>query len=219
MAYVPDWGRLGDVLARVVKTGLSEQEAQRDICNAIADRKIRVRLSVEFIIESPIDSLNQHRFRKEYGNYSRQVFDGTISLELPFWIVPAEFSWVESRFELPWRFQPGMKGFNSPVTSGRVGIELFNADVTSVLCTTRAPHSIEEHPSAAASFGSGAKSRGISDAIDQLWSDGIIPNGLSAKDRDRAIIEWIDKAGGSVPSNPARAIQRVLKARRSKPFP
>jgi hypothetical protein len=63
--------------------------------------------------------------------------------------------------------------------------------------------------------GPGAKTRGIAGAIDELWPNEI-PKGLTAKDRNRAIIEWLVENGCSVPTNPERAIQRVLKARRSR---
>jgi hypothetical protein len=58
----------------------------------------------------------------------------------------------------------------------------------------------------------GAKSRGIAEAIEKLWPKGL-PTGLSAKDRNRAIIKWLEDAGYSLPTNPERAIQRVLKVR------
>jgi hypothetical protein len=61
----------------------------------------------------------------------------------------------------------------------------------------------------------GAKSRGIVEAIDTLWPNDI-PKGLSAKARNKAIIEWLEQAGYSLPINPERAIQRALKARRSR---
>jgi hypothetical protein len=63
--------------------------------------------------------------------------------------------------------------------------------------------------------GPGAKTRGIAEAIDELWS-GEIPEGLIAKDRNKAILAWLHDKGYSVPGKPERAIQRVLKARRSR---
>jgi hypothetical protein len=71
------------------------------------------------------------------------------------------------------------------------------------------------HPSSEGQSRSGAKSRGIAEAIDTLWPNGL-PKGLSAKDRNRAIIKWLEGAGYSLPTKPERAIQRVLKARRSR---
>jgi hypothetical protein len=63
--------------------------------------------------------------------------------------------------------------------------------------------------------GPGAKTRGIARAIGQLWLNDI-PEGLTAKDRNRAIIDWLRDNKYSVPSQPERAIQRVLKARLSR---
>jgi hypothetical protein len=59
----------------------------------------------------------------------------------------------------------------------------------------------------------GAKSRGIAEAIKKLWPNGL-PKGLSAKDRNNEIIKWLTDARYSLPTNPERAIQRVLKLRK-----
>ncbi len=64
-------------------------------------------------------------------------------------------------------------------------------------------------PNAAA--GTGAKSRGIRLAIDTLWPSGI-PHGLTGKDRNRKIEEWLRANGHSVPTDLARAVQRALKS-------
>jgi hypothetical protein len=79
------------------------------------------------------------------------------------------------------------------------------------------PHSVEQASVNAASKAAafGAKTRGIMGAINQLWPAGI-PNGLVAKERNNAILEHLKKNGGSIPKDPARAVQRVLKARRPK---
>lgn len=74
----------------------------------------------------------------------------------------------------------------------------------------------DNRPSAVGSkAGLGAKALGIEQAIQQLWPNGI-PQGLSAKDRNRRILVWLKSNGCSVPKSPERAIQRVLKARRSR---
>jgi hypothetical protein len=57
------------------------------------------------------------------------------------------------------------------------------------------------------------KSQGIEGVIEALWS-GNIPNGLSAKERNKKIIDYLAANGLSVSTSPERAIQRVLKARR-----
>jgi hypothetical protein len=133
MAYVPHWGRLGDALRRVMGWGLSQEEAQQDICNAIADRKIRLRPRVELITRGSVDAWNDHRFAGEYRHFLGGLFDGTLPLEVPSRLGPAELNWAESRFETPWQFEPGLRDFPGPIRSGHVWIELFNSDITKVL--------------------------------------------------------------------------------------
>jgi hypothetical protein len=61
----------------------------------------------------------------------------------------------------------------------------------------------------------GAKGRAVANAIDQLWPNGI-PEGLSAKDRNLKIVDRIKLNEGSVPKDVGRAVQRALRARRSR---
>lgn len=42
--YVRNWERLSETLKRVMGTGVPEHQARADICNAIADRRIRIRI-------------------------------------------------------------------------------------------------------------------------------------------------------------------------------
>ena len=49
--------------------------------------------------------------------------------------------------------------------------------------------------------GPGAKAEGISEAISQLWPNQI-PKGLSAKDRNKAIIDRMRQNGSSIPNSP-----------------
>jgi hypothetical protein len=60
----------------------------------------------------------------------------------------------------------------------------------------------------------GAKTRGVQEAIDHLWPNGI-PPGLSPKERNNKIIDHIDHNGGSIPST--RTIERVLQTRTAHP--
>lgn len=208
MAYLLEWEQLGDALKRVVGAGSPEQLAQRDICLAIADQKIKIRPTVEFTTRSSNDHQLNQRFALEYRNYVRRLFTRSLSLELPWRLKPADFHWSESRFETLWQFEPGMEGFPGPPRLGLVQIELFTTDVIGVLCD-RANGAEQERTGS--KTGSGAKTRGIVEAIGQLWPTGI-PQGLSAKERNNAIIEQMKHNKSSIPNDPARAIQRALKA-------
>jgi hypothetical protein len=47
MAYTPDCMTLADALQRLMATGTSEEEGKTDLCRAVADRKIDVRVRIE----------------------------------------------------------------------------------------------------------------------------------------------------------------------------
>src|SRR6185437_16333976 len=125
MAYVPEWEQLREALERVIASGgLSIQEAQRDICRAIADQKIKVRPRVNFIKRTTADHQLHHKFASEYRNYERQLFNRTIAFDMPSRLQPKDFDWDQSCFRSDWLFQPGMEGFPGPPRDARVGIEL-----------------------------------------------------------------------------------------------
>jgi hypothetical protein len=93
---------------------------------------------------------------------------------------------------------------------------LPNPDVTDVHCGGRREDQDERARAASkAQSPAGAKSRGIAEAIEELWPKGL-PKGLSAKHRNKEIVKWLEHAGYSLPINQERAIQRVLKALRSR---
>jgi hypothetical protein len=114
MAYVPDWERLSDALRRVVAAGLSKPEAQRDICRAIADRKIRIRLQAAKA-EIPEASWS-----------GRAVGSHVV---IPKDLSPRDLDWRKSLPKRPWQH-----GDHPFVQLHLTLIELFTADVTRVLC-------------------------------------------------------------------------------------
>jgi hypothetical protein len=122
MPYVPDWERLADALKRVMATGIREQ-AKQDICNAIADRKIRIRGLV-----AKEDGL---------GSFGERVV-GTVrrggEIEIPSHLGAHDFDWDKSRPVSPWHESqthgPGVFAARWQLD----WIELCRADVTAVLC-------------------------------------------------------------------------------------
>lgn len=191
MAYTPDWEPLADALKRVMATGVSENEAKIGLCHAMADRKINVRVRIA---------------ASDYGMRGQVFSDGNV--RVPPHLMPGDLDWEQSRPIGQWPIgpKPGehyhwVHGWeNWPIDL----LELSTVNVTDRLCGGRANHKAQ-HKAAA-----GAKTKGVLEAIHQLWPDGI-PNGLTAKDRDNAIRDQLSKTGGSVPQDLARAVQRALR--------
>src|SRR5580704_12308679 len=114
MAYVPDWERLSDALSRVMAAGLSKPEAQRDICRAIVDRKISIRLQAA-------------KAEIPEAKWSGPVVGSHASI--PQDLSPRDFDWRKSLPKRPWQH-----GDHPFVQVHLTLIELFSADVTLVLC-------------------------------------------------------------------------------------
>jgi hypothetical protein len=121
VAYTPDWEPLAAALQRVRATGVSEDEAKTDLCRAVADRRIDVRVSI---------AATDHGMRG-------QVFsDGNVGV--PPHLKPRDLDWVQSRPLAQWSIgpRPGQHytwigGWeNRPLDL----IELSTANVIEVLC-------------------------------------------------------------------------------------
>ena len=154
--YVRNWERLSETLKRVMGTGVPEHQARADICNAIADRRIRIRI----YWVSP---------RKLIRRQVRYVKPD----EIPEHLRPADFDWTQSRVR---DFRPWIKVHNpSGTVLGHWGliedarhtsdsslpraltyippivldwhrVELFWPDVTEVLLTIRTDKSAGTRP-------------------------------------------------------------------------
>jgi hypothetical protein len=104
-----------------MKTGASEDEAKMDLCRAMADRKIDIRVMIA----------------SSEGGMGGQVFaDGNVSV--PTHLRPGDLDWVRSRPLAPWSIGPrpgehyewigGWKNRSLDL------IELSTADVIEILC-------------------------------------------------------------------------------------
>ena len=204
MAYAPDWEPLASAVNRVVAAGATKDQAKRDLCLAIADEKIVTRV---------------HLAAKPYQ--PEIVLLSGVHIDVPSRLSPKDLDWRHSRPIKHWpiaQIRPGESVMSFISRAGHLVertidlIELCTSDVTTVLCVTRSnPNNEPVRAGLDFKSGPGAKTRGIADAINELWH-GKIPKGLSAKDRNKAIIDWLPENGCSVPANPERAIQRVLQA-------
>lgn len=161
MAYFPDSERLDEVLKRATAAGLSRREAQRDICRAIADRKIKVRFRVVFTDDDVLSILPPEtashyreglRSGKDAANWRgllnqlspRQLVGGTAPVEIPSRLSPCDFDWRKSSCKKPWNIRGGFPTF--PKSCHLDLIELCSADVTRVLIASRSGAHVSEGP-------------------------------------------------------------------------
>jgi len=201
VAYTPDWEPLANALTRVVAAGRLEGEGKIDLCRAVADKKIAIRVQI---------AANDIMRGK--------VFTGD-NIRVPPHLVPADFDWTHSQPVNPWLIGPAPGQHYSWIEDWKNRpidlIELSTDDVEKVLCGAASNNATPKRARPNSKSGAGAKSIAIGKAIDQLWPKGI-PKGLTAKERNKKIISKVQENRNSLPTNPARAIQRVLAKRLHK---
>jgi hypothetical protein len=118
VAHTRDWEPLADALERVkvMATGVSEEQAKLDLCHAMADRKINVRVRVAATGEIFSDS----------------------QVGVPPHLSPDDLDWTRSRPKAPWRIGPRLGEHYMSITGWKNQelnqIELSIADVIEVLC-------------------------------------------------------------------------------------
>jgi hypothetical protein len=94
MPYPPGWERLSDAAARVMAAaGVSKEQAQTDICQAIADDAVEIRCKLEKHTTSPIRS--------------KKVLAGR-DFEIPTDLKLKHLDWERSRPLKPWFVRPGV---------------------------------------------------------------------------------------------------------------
>jgi hypothetical protein len=100
MAYVPDWESLAETVARVMACGYSVSEAQRDICHALRDGKLRQRYRVERVqtpngFDVNLQAVGQLRSRFDQRDIIGQP-------RVPPDLIPDDIDWLNSRPKCPW---------------------------------------------------------------------------------------------------------------------
>jgi hypothetical protein len=131
MAYVSKWEPLSAARERVMTaTGRSKDEAQTDICRAIADRAINIR-----------GKLKEHMTKLICASV---VLEGK-DFDIAATITAEELDWEQSRPAKPWIVR---RGAVQPAGYWYLeSIELSRIDVTNVLCTVEQPsHALEHAP-------------------------------------------------------------------------
>jgi hypothetical protein len=106
VAYVRVWESLGDTVKRVISSGVKAKEAKTDLCHAIADREIGIRLKVTLA-----DTFTVYRQMvvKAQGLGSSadalELFEGA-NVKVPSDLQPNDFDWKKSRPRKPWPIRP-----------------------------------------------------------------------------------------------------------------
>jgi hypothetical protein len=118
MAYIPAWLRLPDAIECVMAaTGQSREEAQTDICQAIADQTVQIR-----------GKLRKHTTSVRTWH---KVLEGK-DFVIPPEIKPADLDWEHSRPLNPWAVH--YEVFRVPGYWELEWIELLRTDVESAFC-------------------------------------------------------------------------------------
>jgi hypothetical protein len=118
MPYIPDWEPLSAAVNRIMASGVEESEAKADLCNAIADQKISVRVT---------------RAR------GKGVYSGG-NVRPPVHLEPDDMDWDNSRPNAYWSIGPmlGQYGWLDDWEEKQIGrVEVSTADVLDTLCTPR----------------------------------------------------------------------------------
>jgi hypothetical protein len=113
--YIPDWERLDAAIKRMMVCGFNRDEAREDLCHAIADSKVQVRVA----LSNP-----------------RRIFSGG-NVRSPVHLKPADIDWNHSRPTAPWWCGP-MPGQHQNWDGGKEDVKLVEvstADVIDLFCT------------------------------------------------------------------------------------
>jgi len=100
MAYVPDWESLAETVARVMACGYSVSEAQRDICHALRDGKLRQRYRVERVQTPNGFDVNLRAVGQLRSRFDQRDIIGRP--RVPPDLIPDDIDWVNSRPKCPW---------------------------------------------------------------------------------------------------------------------
>lgn len=155
MAYTPDWEPLADALKRVMAAGIDEGEAKIDLCRAVADRKIDVRVKI---------AATERGVR---GLFS----DGNVGV--PQHLRPDDLDWVHSRPFAKWRIGP-RPGEHYGWIGGWENrslhlIELSTRDLMDVLCSDNQPQAHRQRSHAKRATATD-RARGV---INKLYPTGV----------------------------------------------
>jgi hypothetical protein len=172
MPYIPDWEPLPAAVKRIMASSVEESEAKANLCHAIADGKISVRVTLAG---------------------GKGAFSGG-NVAPPAHLEPDDLDWDNSRPNAPWSIGP-MPGQHYAWLDGWKKerfdrVEVSTADVLETLCTVPAQAPV---PLGGNEF----KRKAVNDAITEIGVFDL--SDLSQKARETRIQEYVkEKSGLSV---------------------
>ena len=192
LAYTPNWVSLTRSLLRLTDRGTTAEGAKVDLCNAIADRMIDVRISVGGDEE-----------------FSEALLMGR-SVGVPTRLVPKDFDWQVSRPVSNWYCgpYPGHIDWDErPIEF----LELRNADLQALFPSTIAKLVPATFTSKSPNVsGRGKAKKTIQQAYLNLFPPGSSkPLSMSSQDRNDAIITEVTRLGLK-PKPHTRTIERAI---------
>jgi hypothetical protein len=118
MPYISDWEQLAGAVKRIMASSVEEDQAKRDLCNAIADGKISVRATI-YQHNKP----DRYYFRENVG--------------VPKHLQPINIDWINSRPTAKWWIGPALgQHYTWEGIEERIDlVEVARADVTELLCS------------------------------------------------------------------------------------
>jgi hypothetical protein len=128
--YVPAWGRLLDAIKPLMAGGRSKEVAQTDLCQAIADGRVKFR--------------GKLMKRENRPTTSTRVLEGT-DFPIPPEMKPEEVDWERSRPRKPLTIRPEI--FGLPASWYFEWIKVCMADITNVFCRAGKQDGITQHAS------------------------------------------------------------------------
>jgi hypothetical protein len=155
--YVTGWERLLNAVKRVMATGLTEAEAKSDLCRAISDRAVAIRL--------------QPRENATTGMTARETVLNGEDVDIPALLGTGDMDWNNSHPLKPWPVRreriPHLRGYWH-----FEWIEVSGNDVTRILCEARGAQ--EQRPRNGAQRGKSAPVlERARDAIKELYPNGV----------------------------------------------
>jgi hypothetical protein len=190
MPYVPEWEPLAAAVTRIMAFGVEEDQAKSDLCLAIADDNISIRVTI-----SKPNKPDRIYFRENVG--------------VPKHLLPSNINWTQSRPIAAWWIGPALgQHYNWDGGEEWVDcVEAATADVIELLCSNE--------PLIQTGLGSNTHKRNAVDkAIEELGIRKL--DGMLQKERELTIQKYVTDRFKQKVSD--RFIRTRFKEKKTRPF-